>query len=246
MSEAVRRRCRPLLGTFVDITVTGGGDRALARAFALLESLRARLDAHDPRSELSRLNRRAHRSAVAVSADLWRVLRAAARLARLSDGAFDATLGAGAFSLLPGRRVRFSHALRLDLGGIAKGYCVDRAVATLRRAGATGGLVNAGGDLRAFGRTAFPLHLRHPGDAHRLVRFGALREAALATSASYGAGNSRRSARAGRDLAPRLSVSVRAPSAMLADALTKVVAARGAAAAPLLERLGARAWICAA
>ena len=40
---------------------------------------------------------------------------------------------------------------QIDCGGIAKGYAVDVAIATLVRAGCSAGLVNAGGDLRAFG-----------------------------------------------------------------------------------------------
>lgn len=56
-------------------------------------------------------------------------------------------------------------ALMLDLGAYAKGYAVDRAIARLKRLGAVGGLVNAGGDLRAFGaRGARPwrIGIRHP------------------------------------------------------------------------------------
>jgi len=44
--------------------------------------------------------------------------------------------------------------VRIDLGGVAKGYGIDLAVQRLRRAGCAGGLVDVGGDLRAFGRPA--------------------------------------------------------------------------------------------
>jgi thiamine biosynthesis lipoprotein len=248
------RRCRPLLGTFVEIAARGARpaalERAVRRAFAAIEALQARLSAHDPASELSRLNRKARARPVPVSADTWRVLRAAARLARQSAGAFDPTL-AGRWQdieFLPGRRVRFAPALRVDLGGIAKGYCVDRAVACLKRAGIESGLVNAGGDLRAFGPRPFPLHLRHPGDAAQLLGLGALRDAALATSASYAKGHERcagrlRDGRDGRPLGAGFSVSVRASSALLADALAKVVAVDGARAEALLARYRAHAWV---
>ena len=250
------RRCRPLLGTFVEITARGAHparlERGLRRAFAAIEALQARLSAHDPASEISRLNRAAHARPVAVGADAWRVLRAAARLARQSGSAFDATLAGRSRDIvfLSGRRVRFARALRVDLGGIAKGYCVDRAVAALRRAGVASGLVNAGGDLRAFGPHAFPLHLRHPADPSRLIAVDELRDAALATSASYAAWQERcagrvRDARGGRPLDAGTSVSVRASSALLADALTKAVALDGARAEPLLARYRAHAWVYA-
>jgi len=49
--------------------------------------------------------------------------------------------------------VRFaSPGMHVDLGGIAKGYAVDRAVAAIQRAGVDAGIVEVGGDLRCFGR----------------------------------------------------------------------------------------------
>jgi thiamine biosynthesis lipoprotein len=44
--------------------------------------------------------------------------------------------------------------MRLDLGGIAKGYAVDKAVEAMWREGAIGGMVGAGGDIRCFGKPA--------------------------------------------------------------------------------------------
>jgi thiamine biosynthesis lipoprotein len=125
---------------------------------------------------------------------------------------------------------------------------VDRAVAELRRGGAAGGLVNAGGDLRAFGARAYPLHLRHPDDPRQFVQMGTLRDAALATSASYTSVRERWAggmldARSGAPIGAGISVSVRARFAFVADALTKVVAASGPRAAPLLARCRAQAWV---
>ena len=50
-----------------------------------------------------------------------------------------------------GRRVRIGARQAIGLGGIAKGYIVDRAVASLRRAGLSSFLVQAGGDLYGAG-----------------------------------------------------------------------------------------------
>lgn len=266
MKSRVIRRARPLLGTFVEITAWGLEETALRsaidRAFHTIERLQSRLSVHDAASEVSRLNREANARPVRVSGDTWRVLRAAVRLSRQSGGAFDVTATrarasrrhcflAGSFhdiKFLAARRVRFARPLRIDLGGIAKGYCVDRAVAELRRCGARAGLVNAGGDLRVFGERTFALHLRHPADPSQLVPWNRIRDAAVATSASYATGRRRCAGfvvdgRSGVRIGPGISVTVRASSALVADALTKVIAATGAQAAPILARYGAHAWV---
>jgi FAD:protein FMN transferase len=53
--------------------------------------------------------------------------------------------------------------VELDLGGIAKGHAIDRAIDTLRELGCSAGLVNAGGDLRVFGERAETVLLRRSG-----------------------------------------------------------------------------------
>jgi len=48
--------------------------------------------------------------------------------------------------------VRFAvEGMRVDLGGIGKGYAIDRAVEAMQKAGALGGMVEIGGDIRCFG-----------------------------------------------------------------------------------------------
>jgi len=51
-----------------------------------------------------------------------------------------------------GMSVRFAvEAMKVDLGGIAKGYAVDKAVEAMQNGGAIGGIVDVGGDIRCFG-----------------------------------------------------------------------------------------------
>ncbi len=77
----------------------------------------------------------------------------------------------------------------LDLGGIAKGYAVDRAAATLREWGISGGLVNAGGDLYALGRSQegepWRVGVRDPDDPARLIGTLEVEDGAVATSGDY-------------------------------------------------------------
>ncbi|MFW1123225.1 FAD:protein FMN transferase, partial [Vibrio parahaemolyticus] len=80
-------------------------------------------------------------------------------------GRYDGT-GAD-ITVIDARRVRLARRVLVDLGGIAKGHAVDRAVAAMIAAGAPCGLVNAGGDLRGFGAMDWAIGLR---DADGAVR----------------------------------------------------------------------------
>jgi len=138
--------------------------------------------------------------------------------------------------------VRAHVPVRIDLGGVAKGYAVDRAVEALRNAGCEGGLVNAGGDLAVFGRRGRTLYCGAPHGPTTAVY---LRDAALATSDTnslsrpaqhrgYYHGSSRQKAISGR-------ISVVAPRAAIADGLTKcLLAADGVPTQPMLQAFGAR------
>ncbi len=252
--ESALRRARPLLGTLVEIQASGLPsarlERAVEKAFAAVARVQALMSFHDPASDLSRINRLAATRTVRVHATTWTVLRHAVALARASDGLFDPSARPGEISranwrairLLPGHRVRFLAPLTLDLGGIAKGYAVDRAVAALRRADVPRGLVNAGGDLRVFGPSSAPVHVRHPARPGVFFPLGELHDGALATSALTYA-DALLDPRTGTACGHGLSITVLAPTALLADALTKVVAVDPTAARPLLARHRARAVI---
>jgi len=80
-------------------------------------------------------------------------------------------------------------AIGLDLGGIGKGYGVDRAVRSLREWGIHDALVNVGGDLYALGQSAdedaWEVGVRDPDDASRLVATFRISDRAIATSGDY-------------------------------------------------------------
>jgi hypothetical protein len=106
--------------------------------------------------------------------------------------------------LLQGNRVQFRHAgIRLDLGGIAKGFAVDEAITALRTAGLESGLVNAGGDLRAFGRHLSPVEIQHPCRPGNTLAALAISNQAVATSGHYFADRLRPAARTGTFVHPR-------------------------------------------
>jgi FAD:protein FMN transferase len=162
---------------------------------------------------------------------------------------------ADAVELLPGHAVLFRHpGVRIDLGGIAKGFAVDRAVEVLKDHGLSRGLVNAGGDLAAFGPEPVTIHVRDPRDPRRLVGRVDISNEALASS-GYCFDPFRPAD--GLELAiidPGQRASVRmnagatvcAPTCMIADALTKVAVIAGEAAAAPLAHYGARAMLVSA
>jgi FAD:protein FMN transferase len=148
-------------------------------------------------------------------------------------------------------RIRCHRSVRLDLGGIAKGFAVDRAVESLMAAGASAGSVNAGGDFRIFGAANEPLLVRDPAAPHRILQVGTIQTGAVATSSGY----FRRRWKDSQPLAPyidgrtgeildlRDSVTVFAVSCTWADALTKVLALDWRTGAALLDRFQARALL---
>ena len=275
--SAFLRRARPLLGTFVEIRLaapdTATAERALRAGFAAVARVQRLMSYHEAASDVARLNRLSARRPVAVHPWTAAVLRRAVQLHRVSDGLFDITVApalarggwlpanrargadpgatAADIEFLPGSRVRFRRPLLIDLGGIAKGYAVDRAVSALRRHGALSGIVNAGGDLRVFGPAWETVHVRAPDAPGEFTPLVQLRDSALATSAHYFAARRQGGRLCAPVIDPRTaapssaarSVTVQAPECWLADALCKVVWLAGAAAAPWLEKSGARAWV---
>jgi thiamine biosynthesis lipoprotein len=237
---------------------------------------------HDSESDVSRMNRASFPRGVTVHPWTWQVMNAAQRVAQESDGVFDVTVAPllMASRSLPHRgyhfdaaatwqdiflrknhEVFFRRGLVVDLGGIAKGFAVDRAVEALQLAGVGSGIVNGGGDLRIFGLEGRTIHLRHPAEPYRTAGTVKLSQRAVATSATYFAETDRAGKQSGslidgrarRVVSDSLSVTVAAEDCMTADALTKVVFARREKARPLLlryradalllERNGAPCWM---
>lgn len=248
-SGTLRRRARPLLGTLVEVALQTDSDIAFEHAsnaaFEVMNEVHHAMSFHDPRSDVRRIGRAAAGDVLSVDPHTWNVLYLARRMERVSHGLFNAAVApalvargllprpAGArrpvargltdgLALLSQRRVRVLQPLWLDLGGIAKGYAVDCAVACLQAFGVRSGLVNAGGDMRAFGHVVHAVHLRF---LHGLMHVASLQNGALASSS-----NADLSARETPHIDPRCNriacststVVVQACSAAVADALTKV------------------------
>jgi thiamine biosynthesis lipoprotein len=245
-------RMRIALGTFIAIEAQASSReralRGIETAFDAVASVDRLMHPTRPGSDLAALAGAPRGTRVPVHPWTWEVLDLSRELGERSAGAFDPCLETAPGRLtdidLSGRGFAVPHdRVHVDLGGIAKGFALDRAVDALRAAGCDGGLVNAGGDLAVFGLAT-----------HRIVRMSSdgtgaaleLKDGALAARVDVGATRPTEhrgyyhGVDRGRTIAG--SATVIAPSAAVADALTKcVLLADPGLGQNLLEAFGARA-----
>ncbi len=129
--------------------------------------------------------------------------------------------------------------MRLDLGGIAKGYAIDLAIEAMKQNGAMGGMVDIGGDIRCFGHSPtrgnnWLIGLQNPRK-EKLITKLKLTDYAVATSGDYRRFIEINGKKQGHILNPAtadsaeelISISIVAPTAMQADALATAVAVMG-------------------
>ena len=239
-------RLRIAFGTFVALEAEAPdestAERAIGAAFRAIATVETLMHPSRAGSDLARLASCEPDGRVLLDPWTFELLELCTRLHRSSDGCFDPCLrcAAGRLSDLdlseaPVARVRVP--VRIDLGGIAKGFAVDRAVAAMRAADCSGGLVNAGGDLAAFGPRSHRILCR-TARGNAVVD---LCDAALATS-EVGHDSQPPEHRGhyhGVDGSPaaRGAVTVKAASAALADGLTKCLLLTRAADRDRLLRL---------
>jgi len=226
---------------------------------------------HEPDSDVSRLNRASDGSAVRVDPHTFTVLAQAQRMAEASNGIFDVTVAPDLVAwgflprpdspepdpaaswrdieLMPPSTVRLRKPLWIDLGGIAKGYAVDRAIAAMDLAADVQCSVNAGGDLHVQGPAPERVLLRAPADGGQ-VPVVELDNASLASSSGRDSLRTIDNQQVGphvngethRSVGTHSFVSVVTQDCMIADALTKIVLALGPGADAILKAHNATAY----
>lgn len=260
-----------LLATAPDAAVA---KEALRAAEVELRRIEMLMSTYLDQSEISRLNAAPAGARIALSPDTLHVLRTARRIHKASSQALDVTArplkqlwdqaaGVGRSpergaiqrargnSCWPMLQLESNGAIKrhgdtaIDLGGIAKGYGVDRALEAMRAAGAVGGLVEVGGDVRCYGkpsgRSFWSIAIRDPYSAG-VVETLRVTDAALCTSGDYARGYELGGARlshiidpaSGQPLRNSRSVTVRGRSAMEADAWATAASVLGRRAGELL------------
>ena len=248
------RRLRIALGTWVAIearvhdVAEAAELAAIEAAYAAIRDIDLRMHPHRDGSEIARINSTPPDTPIEVQPDTWHLLQLARRLFDLTEGIFDPCLPTlpgrlGDLEIQPNTPVLTCHApVEIDLGGIAKGHAIDRAVEKLQELGCTSGVVNAGGDLRLFGDRAETFFLRRQTHSQALV----LKNTALAVSdldAADRPPEHRGYYTHRRDHDPALPryAAVIANTATVADALTKcILLCSNDAATRILQEFGAR------
>jgi thiamine biosynthesis lipoprotein len=259
--------------------------QALAAAEAELRRVEAAMSVKIEGTEVSHLNAAPAGEHVALSPGTLEVLAAAREARQTTRGAFDVTCRplielwkqAGrdgrlptpdqiaqaraasswdAIALEPSAAVKSLDTAGVDLGGIAKGYAIDRAVEAMSAAGIRGGLVEVGGDLRCFGarpdgqawRVAVrdPFHVQDPDPCQKPLATLQIQDAAVCTSGNYFRFVEIEGRRFSHIIDPRPgktmgmpaeaapSVTVVAPTAMTADIWATALSVLGAEGLSLL------------
>ena len=273
-------RAQVLLGTLVAIGVRGLDDAAahaaITRAFTAVADVHRLMSFHDTASDVSRLNREAFAAPVRIDLRTAEVIAFALQLSADSDGAFDITVAPRlvAQGLLPVPEeapaaderatwrdiefvapdlVRFRRRAWIDLGGIAKGFAVDAAMACLTadddltadadadadtsaaaaRPAAHALVqrrVNAGGDLRVSGPDAERVLLKVPGLAGDELPMIEIADGSVASSATTPAlARQRGAAEAGIEAiaaSPSPHIDGRSGGAVAAGLFVSVIAER--------------------
>jgi thiamine biosynthesis lipoprotein len=243
------------------------GNAAIEAVFTEMRRIDTEMSVYKPTSEISRVNAEAADHPVKISQELYDLFATSIQYSKLTRGTFDITYASVGYlydyrqhvrpddaaiiaalpgidyrhlRLLPNNTVKFDRkGVRVDLGGIGKGYAVDRGIAVLQAVGIKHAMVNAGGDTRIIGdRFGRPwiVGIRHPDDKNKIVLKMPLTDAAMSTSGDYERYFDEGGVRYHHILDPKTgksphkvrSVTIIGPNATRTDALTKSVFVMGA------------------
>ncbi|MDQ7050538.1 MAG: FAD:protein FMN transferase [Enterobacterales bacterium] len=168
-------------------------------------------------SEISRINRMAAKAPLIISKEMIHLIEKSLYYSRLTKGSFDITFSSLGYLFdyrnhtKPTKQqkqtlvkyidyrsvilkpvdstIYFKHPqIKIDFGGIAKGYAVDQCIDILKANGIKNAFVNAGGDSRVIGRKngrLWYVGVRHPRDANKLIVNIPLENLSISTSGDY-------------------------------------------------------------
>jgi thiamine biosynthesis lipoprotein len=233
-STTAFKRCRPLLGTFVEISLLEDSNEVcFAAGFESIVQTSGLMSFHDSSSELSLLNKTPVGQWATLSQSVIQILALSLELQHKSRGQFNVAAARPIdFKYLaqPGFEIKNFKARRvlpiqIDLGGIAKGFAVDTAVNEIQALNQNvSGYVNAGGDLRVFGSIEQPVLVQTGTAYNRELKSIHLCNQSIATSTiSVNEGQSPYVDIKNQHILKKSKTAVaRAKSCVLADAFTKI------------------------
>jgi FAD:protein FMN transferase len=193
------------------------GNEAIDAVMADMRRIDDLMSHYKPDSQLSRINQLGNQQPVQVDKELFDLIKLSTYYSQVTEGAFDITYASVGYmydypkhvhpteaqikSALPAvnwrnilfdeahHTIRFEHpGMRIDLGGIGKGYAVDRGIDILKARGIQHAVVTAGGDTRILGDhmgRPWLVAIRHPDDPNKVVTRIPLSDTAMSTSGDY-------------------------------------------------------------
>lgn len=182
------------MGTRFEVFLRGDDEEHLeAVAVAVWEEvvrLEQALSRFDPRSEIARINREAFTRLVRIDRELFALLARCEQARVMTEGYFDVTRGKGMSLTAQDCTVQLAQAdATIDLGGVGKGYVLDRGRDLMLRYGVASGLLQGGtSSVLAVGNELWPIDVRHPSAPARIAHRLALKQQGFSCSAVRHAG----------------------------------------------------------
>jgi len=216
-----------------------GASGAMKEAFGEMERIERVFSKFDEESEIARINMLAGKDEVIIDPEVFDLIERSIYYSRISGGSFDIT----AQPMKKGRykdiildrdnlSIRFvERDIKIDLGGIAKGYAVDRAKEILLSYGIDNALIDIGGNIFALGgaprKEGWDIGIRHPRYKNKVAYKIRLKNKAVATSGDYERPFHIIDPETGVPAEGVMSVTVVSDSAEKADALSTAVFVMG-------------------
>jgi len=212
---------------------------AIKDAFREMERIEKVFNRFDEESEISKINNLAGGEGLTIGPEAFGLIERSIYYSRISGGNFDITAApqkTGRYKdiILDKDRasIRFlDEDIKIDLGGIAKGYAVDRAKEILVSKGIENALVNIGGNMFGVGnppgKKGWQIGIQHPGDKNNIIHRLNLKDKAVSTSGDYERPSHIIDPVTGLAARGVMSVTITGPSAEAADALSTAVFVMG-------------------
>lgn len=268
------RRNQPLLGTYVEIWIEELNEKNVQQNFFYQEicnvvfheikKVQDLMSIHDVGSEISKLNRLSHtdkKLELRIHPWTYEVLLIAKKICEETDGLFDCgigqyakhknsqkyyELGIRSIDFLDVNHIMIKGPIRFDLGGIAKGYAIDRGIEILKNFGIENASINAGGDMRVVGKNDHAIYLKESDFGNAYIYLGDLNDGAIATSSTRFGRTTKKGGmsylinpRTRKCIEDDLSYSIIAPTCVVADCLTKALAIEKNLHASYFKKFGA-------
>lgn len=229
-----------VMGTDVQITVRNkGAINHINAAYASLNKIANLLDLYNPKSEVSIVNSLAGQSGVKVKDDTFNAIEQALFVSRLTKGAFDITLkDFNQVTIDPFEKKVYvkDKDLKIDLGGMGKGFAVEQARQTLKNRGVTEALIDMTSSMAAIGGP-WTIGIKNPCSPGEVIETIVLNSGdALSTSGNYEQGEHIVDTKKNKKANTCQSVTVIAKDAGFADALSTALYVMGPSKALSLVR----------